>query len=44
MQVDFGRTAAGYARYRVGFFGLLPGELAARGLALAVEAVLAVKP
>jgi SAM-dependent methyltransferase len=40
MQVDFGRTAADYARYRAGFPALLFDELAARGVALAGAKVL----
>ena len=36
MQVDFGRTAADYARHRVGSPALLFDELAARGALLEV--------
>jgi len=36
MQVDFGRTAVGYARDRVGSPALLFDELAARGALLDV--------
>ena len=40
MQVNFGRTAADYARYRAGFPALLFDELAARGVAVAGRRVL----
>ena len=40
MQVDFGRTAADYVRYRAGFPALLFDELAARGVAPASLRVL----
>ena len=40
MQVDFGRTAADYARHRAGFPEVLFEALAARGVGLAGQAIL----
>ena len=44
MQVDFGRTAADYVRYRAGFPALLFDELAARDVAHRLWALLARTP
>ena len=40
MQIDFGKTAADYARHRAGFPEILFEELAARGIGLTSQAIL----